>query len=224
VAQNTPPVADAGSDQTIYVNEMTGLPGSAYDPDGDFIVEWLWTVESAPAGSSPYISEPDIADPAFSADVAGEYVLSLIASDGMDWSDPDYVTITLLEILPPVAIATADVTSGPAPLTVNFDGSQSYARYGTELTYHWSFGDGSPLSPEVSPAHVYLLPGTHVAQLAVVDSIGQSDNEIIEITVYGTPSVPEFPLGIEILLMLALAIPIIYLWRHKDAHPLEVKS
>lgn len=183
-AQNSPPIVDAGPDQTIYVGEYTLLPGSGWDPDGNFIVKWLWTVESAPAGSSPYISEPDTADPLFAADVAGEYVLRLMATDGMDWSEPDYVTIYVLEILPPVAIATADVTSGSAPLTVNFDGSQSYARSGTELIYDWNFGDSSETSPEVSPTHVYLFPGTYLARLNVLDGIGQRDDDTIWITVY----------------------------------------
>ncbi len=37
-AQNRPPVADAGEDQEIFVGEFTGLQGSAWDPEGGFIV------------------------------------------------------------------------------------------------------------------------------------------------------------------------------------------
>jgi PKD repeat protein len=183
MAQNNPPIADAGPDQDIFVDQGTVLSGSATDPDGDTIVDWLWTVETSPADSNPFISEPDSPDPVFSGDLVGDYVLSLIASDGTDWSEPDFVTIHVSEILPPVAVAEADVTSGPAPLTVSFDGSQSYDPQGGELMYRWYFGDSSPSSDEVSPNHVYQFPGTYVAELWVLDSRAESDVAAITITV-----------------------------------------
>lgn len=48
-------------------------------------------------------------------------MISLVVSDGLDFSEPDFVTVTVFDILPPMAVATADVTSGPAPLTVQDD-------------------------------------------------------------------------------------------------------
>ena len=48
---NQAPVTDAGEDQTALVGEFIGLQGSAADPDGDPVVDWLWSVESSPAGS-----------------------------------------------------------------------------------------------------------------------------------------------------------------------------
>ena len=133
-AQNSPPIADAGEDQDIYVGDLTILEGSATDPDNNAIVDWLWTIETSPDGSSPYLSQVDIPRPVFEGDLPGDYSFSLVAFDGMDWSEPDYVTIHVAEMLPPVAIADADVTSGIAALTVNFDGSQSYSPQGGDLT------------------------------------------------------------------------------------------
>jgi len=184
MAQNTPPVADAGPDQTIFVGELTLLQGSATDVDGDTIDEWLWAVDSAPEGSSPVIFGVDTPDPAFTADVGGDYVLSLIVSDGIDWSLPDYVTIHVYQILPPEAVINADVTAGPAPLTVQFDASGSFVDpYADPLTYDWNFGDGS-YSSEVTPTHTYEDgPGTYTAVLTVVDNLGQYDSDVIEITV-----------------------------------------
>ena len=43
---NHPPVADAGEDQTIPVNDSTGIQGSATDLDGNAILDWLWSIES----------------------------------------------------------------------------------------------------------------------------------------------------------------------------------
>ena len=123
----------------------------------------------------------------FEGDLPGDYSFSLVAFDGMDWSEPDYVTIHVAEMLPPVAIADADVTSGIAALTVNFDGSQSYSPQGGDLTYEWDFGDGSAPKYEVSPSHTYNFPGVYEATLTVQDGIGETDSDILEITVEEAP-------------------------------------
>ncbi|MHC4865586.1 MAG: ELWxxDGT repeat protein [Planctomycetota bacterium] len=186
-SMNRPPVADAGSDQSIFIGESTMLQGSATDPTNDPIVAWLWSVESSPEGSSPYISRTDLPNPTFDADMPGDYVLSLKAADALHWSEPDYVTIHVFEWLPPVAVATADVISGPAPLTVQFDGSQSIDPQGCTLAYDWDFGDGSRGSREISPTHVYQAPGTYTATLLVTDTWRRSDYAMIEITVTSSP-------------------------------------
>ena len=60
---------------------------------------------------------------------------------------------------PPVAVANANMTSGFLPLTVQFDGSQSYDPEGGPLTYRWDFNDGTPFSTEESPIHTYQFAG-----------------------------------------------------------------
>ena len=183
LAQNSPPVVDAGPDQTIITDTTTRLQGSATDPDGDAIVQWQWAVESAEPGSSPSIIYPFEREPQFTADVAGSYVLSLIAFDGTDWSEPDFVTISMRDLLPPEAVIDADVTTGPAPLTVQFDGSASSTDPIAEpLTFFWSFGDGY-FSPAVAPTHTFERPDSYLVGLVVVDDLGQSDEMSIEIIV-----------------------------------------
>jgi len=182
LAQNIPPVADAGADKEIAANEQTELWGSAIDANGEAIGSWLWAVDSAPSGSSPYLSSTNGRNIQFMADVAGDYVLSLTVSDGTDWSAPDYVTIHVSELLPPVAKATAGVTGGSVPLSVQFDGSGSSASHGEGLTYEWNFGDGSIPSDEASPQHVYQMPGVYKATLTVYDTLGQYDFDAVNIT------------------------------------------
>lgn len=159
------------------------MHGSATDPDNNPIAGWRWTVVSSPDGSTPYFTSPRQPHPSFSGDVLGVYLLSLEATDGMAWSEPDYVTVTVVELLPPVAIATADVTYGPAPLTVHFDGSQSYDPQGGPLTYGWTFGDGSGPSVVVSPSHTYDSPGTFEVIFGVQDELGQQTDDYLLITV-----------------------------------------
>jgi glucose/arabinose dehydrogenase len=74
----------------------------------------------------------------------------------------------------PTAALTADLTSGPAPLMVTFDGSASSdPDEGDTLTYVWDFGDGTTqegTTPSVT--HLYSTPGPYTAALTVRDSHG----------------------------------------------------
>ena len=63
---------------------------------------------------------------------------------------------------------TANVTTGPAPLTVKF----------ADLTpanvtgWLWYFGDGSPTSTEQSPVHTYANAGTYAVTLTATNAAG----------------------------------------------------
>ena len=180
---NCPPVADAGEDVDMFFGESVVLSGSATDPDGDAIFAWQWTIESKPPESIPYLSDPTGQNPYFIPDMAGDYVLSLIASDGISgFGLPDEVTVHVVLNLPPVAIATADVTTGPVPLTVNFDASQSFDPEGTPITIQWAFSDGS-YSSEIAPTHVFQWAGTYLVSLRVWDDWYQVAQDTLLITV-----------------------------------------
>ncbi len=56
--------------------------------------------------------------------------------------------------------ATANPTSGQAPLTVNFTGSATATNCTGTPTYAWTFGDGGN-STEQSPSHTYQADGTY---------------------------------------------------------------
>lgn len=90
--------------------------------------------------------------------------------------------------LPPVAIASADKTSGTAPVTVGFTGSNSHDSDGSIVEYNWNFGDGtsSTLSP-ANPSKIYTTAGTYTATLTVVDNGGLSASSNVTITVVAAP-------------------------------------
>lgn len=73
---------------------------------------------------------------------------------------------------PPLAFAAASPTVGAVPLTVSFSSADSVSRVGSPLTVAWDFGDGTPVSNEVSPVHTYAAPGAFSAALSVTDSNG----------------------------------------------------
>ena len=73
----------------------------------------------------------------------------------------------------PTAKVTAAPTSGPAPLSVVFDGSGSSDVDGDALTYQWRFGDGATATT-TSPItnHTYASAGRYSALLRVRDARG----------------------------------------------------
>ena len=92
---------------------------------------------------------------------------------------------------PPIARATANRTSGPTPLSVNFDGTGSSDSDGETLTYAWDLdGDGSyDDSTSPKPTRTYSTAGTYAVGLKVTDARGASDtlDEPLTITAGNSP-------------------------------------
>ena len=74
----------------------------------------------------------------------------------------------------PVAVASANPSSGPVPLTVQFSSEGTYdPDPGDVLSFAWSFeGNGIVNSTDPHPQHTYLNPGNYTAQLTVSDQAG----------------------------------------------------
>jgi glucose/arabinose dehydrogenase len=83
---------------------------------------------------------------------------------------------------PPVAMASANPTTGSAPLTVNFSSAGSNDPDFDPITYTWDFADGSG-SFEQNPTHVYTVSGIFLATLTVNDNHGGSNTKTVQITV-----------------------------------------
>lgn len=186
-AANSPPVVDAGEDQSIFLGDSAYLHGTATDPDDHIISSWQWDVDSAPVGSTYSLSDAGTPDGIFSTDTLGNYVITLIASDGLDWSDPDAVLVSVIENQPPVAVASASPLSGPAPLTVHFDGTASSDPEDDPLFYDWDFGDLTS-GDGSTPTHTYQEAGTYWAALIVTDEYGNDDFDTLEIHVTPEPA------------------------------------
>ncbi|HOV74488.1 MAG TPA: PKD domain-containing protein [Candidatus Hydrogenedentes bacterium] len=71
----------------------------------------------------------------------------------------------------PVAAFTANVLSGPQPLTVQFT-DQSSAGTSPIVSWRWDFGDGSPAGTSANPSHVYTDGGKYTVSLTVTTSAG----------------------------------------------------
>jgi len=84
---------------------------------------------------------------------------------------------------PEVKLA-ADRTSGPAPLTVNFDPGGTTDPDGGTLTYAWDFdGDGTTDSTTAGPvSHTYGEAGQFTAKLSVTDTTGLTGAASVVVT------------------------------------------
>ncbi|AKB49259.1 Chitin binding protein (plasmid) [Methanosarcina barkeri str. Wiesmoor] len=77
------------------------------------------------------------------------------------------VTINVSEkLVLPVANFTASVTSGAAPLSVQFNDSSENA-----TAWSWDFGDGQTSTVQ-NPSHTYSIPGTYTVSLNVSNADG----------------------------------------------------
>ena len=123
--------------------------------------------------------------------VLGVLAMLLVACTPPDTGGGGATTTTLPAGGPPTAVASASPTIGDAPLTVNFDSSGSLPGTGTDLTYFWEFGDGSPAVSSPSASHVYANVGTYTARLTMTSSEGTSLSAPITITVNLDPN-PKF--------------------------------
>jgi PKD repeat protein len=72
----------------------------------------------------------------------------------------------------PTALATANPSAGPAPLSVQFSAAGSSDPDGAIASYNWDFGDGQA-STAANPTHVYAA-GQYTARLTVTDALGAS--------------------------------------------------
>jgi PKD repeat protein len=92
---------------------------------------------------------------------------------------------------PPVAVASASVVSGPAPLSVTFDSSGSHDPDGRIVSRRWSWGDGTADST-ADGVHRYTRTGTRTATLEVTDDLGRASTATVRIAV-ATPRAPAAP-------------------------------
>ncbi len=92
---------------------------------------------------------------------------------------------------PPVAVIEANQHYGSGPLTVEFDGSQSYDSNLEIAEYFWDFGDGQT-STEINPVHTFTGnagPESFMVQLTVTDTEGATNTAEEVISINNTPPV-----------------------------------
>lgn len=83
---------------------------------------------------------------------------------------------------PPEGRATVTPYAGLVPLEAHFDGTTSTDPDGDDLTYAWTFGDGTAATGP-APIHTYATNGRYTARLTVTDEHGLSATAEIPVVV-----------------------------------------
>jgi gliding motility-associated-like protein len=117
---------------------------------------------------------------------SGNFTVTLIATNSAGCSDtltrPAYIQIN-----PPLADFTQNLTSGCPPLTVTFSDASTTSN--NIVAWDWDFGDGST-GTGAPVTHTYGTPGVYDVTLIVTDSVGCRDTIVKPnlITVFAPPT------------------------------------
>ncbi|MFT3746787.1 MAG: PKD domain-containing protein [Agriterribacter sp.] len=191
----SPPVADAGSAQTITlpVNSVT-LDGSKSTAPSGSIKSYAWTKLSGPASGT--ISTPSGISTKITNLQEGTYEFQLQVTDSNGKTATAKVTVKVNPApLPPVANAGNPQTITLPSNSVTLNGSASTAPSGTINSYQWSKISGptdgaiSNSSSAITTA-TNLVKGVYVFQLKITDSNGATSVASVSITVNAAPVPP----------------------------------
>ncbi|MEW2070171.1 ThuA domain-containing protein [Streptomyces sp. NPDC007346] len=173
----------------------------AYDGDffaGEFGRQWIKRIEQDADGTVRSINDvpwsgTQIMDMAFGPDGA-LYVLDYgLAWFGGDENSALYRIENATGGRSPIAEASANKTSGTAPLKVKFSSAGTADGDGDPLTYAWDFGDGGT-STAADPTYTYKKNGTYVATLTAEDPSGRTGSASVHVTVGNTAPTVELVL------------------------------
>jgi len=198
VSGDQKPVADCGPDVETTVDVAATLDGSAsYDPEGAAL-EYLWSISDLPdcsALDASSVLNGAGPTPSVVPDCEGVYTVTLVVSDGINYSNPSICTVEADGVNDrPIASAGPSVTLGacaddPLPL----DGTGSYDPEADPLTYSWSVyatpaastaTDADFDDPTLSnPTFDWDVAGTYTFQLQVNDGELDSAPDLVTITI-----------------------------------------
>jgi hypothetical protein len=191
---STPPVANAGPNQTVAVGSTVVLIGGGSTSGSGNPLTYSWTLTSLPSGSAATLTGANTVSPTFVVDKAGTYTAQLVVNDGSANSSPSTVTITT-QTVKPVANAGPSQFINVGAL-VQLNGAGSTDANGLPLTYKWTLitlpgGSAAALSSTtaVNPTFTADQAGTYVAQLIVNNGTFDSDPSTVTITTQ-TPLAP----------------------------------
>ena len=179
------PVALAGLRDVVPLGSTVRLDGThSYDLNG-LSLTYQWSFSSIPSGSHAVLINPATPFPTFVADVAGEYVVSLVVNNGTQSSAT--TTLSKVSIDTPTAFNNYPIANaGPdqtvsTGATVQLDGSASMNPGGEPISYIWCLwyapNDTSQLTYKglasisnptvVNPTFVASSAGSYFATLTV---------------------------------------------------------
>src|SRR5207237_495222 len=129
------------------------------------------------------------ANPSHTYSAIGTYTARVSVTDSKGQATSFPLTITVA-VPPLIATASANPTTGDAPLSVSFTGSASGGL--PPYTYSWDMGHGAGTPTSQNPPYTYHLPGTYTATLTVTDSTTPTaSTATATVTITVNPPVPQ---------------------------------
>jgi len=173
----TEPTAVAGEDIVIDQNQEVTLDGSG-SSDNSGIVSFIWTFTYEGAKQELHGGKVS-----FTFDTAGIYTVMLNVTDEEGNSASDIVTITVKDIVGPIAMAgypqTLDQHSN-----VIFNGGGSRDNVGIDnYTWKFTYDGGQKILYGMVRSFTFDLAGTYVVTLKVTDAAGNYDTSTLTVTV-----------------------------------------
>jgi len=202
IVDDTPPIADAGPDQTVDEDTLVYFDGSGSSDNVD-VFNYTWTFAD---GTEKTLYE---VDPTHTFEIPGIYTVTLNVTDATSNWSTDKVTITVNDATIPSANAGLDQTVDEDSL-VTFDGSGSSDNVDI-VNYTWTFtydGDTVDLYGE-TPTFKFDRAGVYAVTLTVKDNAGLTETDVVEITVEekaGISMLAVGAIGIIIVAIVALAV------------------
>ncbi len=177
VVDITPPLAVAGEDVLMEVDGTLTFNGTG-STDDVAIASITWTFEYE--GGTQTLTG---ATPEFTFHQVGEYAVALVVADDAGNTAHDTITVSVVDLIDPVAVAGDDVTVDQGQ-TVDLDGSGSSDNVGI-LIYTWTFtyedAEKSIYDPIMS--FEFSVPGVYTMTLSVEDMGGNVDTDTMVVTV-----------------------------------------
>lgn len=119
-------------------------------------------------------------NPAHTFQQQGTFVVTAKGTDATNHFGTATITINVGARTAPSVTASADHTSGLAPLTVNFTSTVSGGTAPIQIT--WDFGDGETAA-EANPSHVFQAAGSFSAKVTAKDATGAAASATVVIQV-----------------------------------------
>jgi hypothetical protein len=194
---NAKPIADCGGNQVAEVDQRVDFDGSASaDPEGAAL-EYRWTLTAVPDCSERLPSDIYNGATAVASivpDCSGVFLAGLVVSDGENWSEPAYCSVSVAgENDPPIADAGDSATLAPCTDDdFQLDGFGSYDPEGEPLTYSWSVVSAPPGTDDEeymfndptlpNPIFHWTATGEWIFLLQVFDGVQWSAPDIVTLT------------------------------------------
>ncbi|MEM8929083.1 MAG: PKD domain-containing protein, partial [Bacteroidota bacterium] len=188
---NEPPLA---VDDTVVIaqnttTDLTNLLENDSEPNGETLN--IISVSDPTNGTAILDEETDVVTYTPDLDYLGPDSFTYTIEDESGLTATATVNITVTDgNQPPIAVATANPTSGQVALFVEFFGDTSSDDNNTIVQYEWNFGDGSANSFDVNTNHTFTSTGVYNVVLTVTDEIGLTDTDTVTITVSSLPNNP----------------------------------